>query len=66
MPCPNLPKLPPPNFPSFGTRIKRVVVGWITLLIMEEGGCSLTFAKFTNPKIVNAAAKSSCITHPLN
>jgi hypothetical protein len=37
---------------------------WATLLIMKDGGCSLTFAKVTNPNVINAVAKSPCIYSP--
>ena len=33
---------------------------------LEDSGCSLIFAKVTNPNIVKAATKSSCITHAPN
>ena len=33
---------------------------------MKDGGCSLTFAKVTNPNIIKVIAKSSCITNPPN
>ena len=31
---------------------------------MEDGGCSLTYAKVTNPNIIKVAAKSPCIYSP--
>ena len=31
---------------------------------MEDGGHSITFAKVTNPNIMNVVANSPCITHP--
>ena len=34
--------------PTSPTKIKRVIVWWITLIIMEDGGCTLIFAKVTN------------------
>jgi hypothetical protein len=46
------------------TKLKRVIAWWIALLIMEDGGCRLIFAKVTNPNIIKAAGKSSRITHP--
>ena len=63
---PNLPKLPPPNLSTSGTKIKCVIAQWIALLIMEDGGCSLIFAKVTDPNIINAVAKSPCITYSPN
>jgi hypothetical protein len=39
---------------------------WIALLIVEDGGCSLTFINETNPKIIKEAAKSPCIAQPPN
>ena len=35
------------NLPTLGTKIKHVIVQWIALLIVEDGKCSLTFAKVT-------------------
>jgi hypothetical protein len=40
--------MPPPNFPTLSIKIKRVIAWWIALQIMEDGGCSLTFAKVAN------------------
>jgi hypothetical protein len=60
-------KLPPPNLSTSGTKIKCVIAWWIgALLIMEDGGCSLTFVNATNPNIIKVAAESPCITHPPN
>ena len=56
--------MPPPNLPT--TKIEHVIAWWITLLVMDDGGCSMTFAKATNPNVIKAAATSSCITRPLN
>ena len=42
----------PPNLGTSGTKIKRVIDRWIALLVMEDGGCSLTFAKGDNPNII--------------
>ena len=56
----------PPNLSISGTKIKRVKARWIALRIMEDGGCSLIHVKVTNPNIIKVAAKSPCITHPLN
>ena len=58
--------MPPPDLPSSGTRIKRVITRWITLLIMEDAECSLTFVKVANQNIIMAAAKPPCFTHPPN
>ena len=58
--------MPPPNLLTSGTKIKHVIAQWIALLIMEDGGCSLTIVKVTNPNIIKATAKLSGITHPLN
>ena len=57
----NVSKLLPPNVPTSGTKIKRVIAWWIALLVMEDGGCSLTFAQVTNPNITKVVAKSRCI-----
>ena len=38
----------PPNFPTSGTKMKRVITQQVALLIMKNGGCTLTFAKVTN------------------
>ena len=35
----NLPKLLPHDLPTSGTKIKRVMARWITLLIKDDGGC---------------------------
>ena len=59
---PNLSKLSPPNLL---TKVKHVISRWIAILIMEDGGCRLTFVKMTNPNVIKVATKSSCITHPL-
>ena len=58
--------MPPPNMATSATRFKHVIARWRGLLIMEDGGCGLTFAKVTNPDIIKATAKSPCITHPPN
>ena len=47
MPLPNLFKLPPLNLPTSFTKIEHVIAWWIQLLIMEDDGCTLTFAKVT-------------------
>ena len=62
----DLTKLQPPTLPTSGTKIKHVIARWIVLLIMNDGGCSLIFAKVINPNTINATTKSSCITHPMN
>ena len=51
---------------TLATKLKCVIDRWIALLIMEGDGCSLTFAKATNPYIIKAVAKSPTITHPSN
>ena len=56
-------RMPPLNLPTSGTKIKCVIAQWITLLVMEDGGCSLTYVKEIDPNIIKVAAKSSCITH---
>jgi hypothetical protein len=63
---PDLSKLPPPNLHTSGTKIKHAIAWWIALLIMEDGGCSLTFAEVTNPNIIIVATKSTCIIHTPN
>jgi hypothetical protein len=53
----------PPKLPTSRTKIKHDNARWITLLIMEDVGCNLTFAKvMTNTNIIKAVAKSPCIT----
>ena len=37
-----------PNVLTSSTKFERVIVRWIALLIMEDGGCSLTFVNTTN------------------
>ena len=60
MPPPHLPKLPSPNLPTLGTKIKRVIARRIALFIMEDSNySSLTFEKVTNPNIIEATTKSS-------
>ena len=39
--------MPPLYMPASGTKIKHVIARWIALLIVEDGGCSLTFMKVT-------------------
>ena len=63
---PDSPKLLPPNLPISGTKIKRVITRWIGLLIIEDDGCSLAFAKVTNPNIIKGVDKSPYISHPPN
>ena len=58
--------MPPPNLPTSGTKIKSVITWCIALLVMEEGGCSLTFAKLTNPNIMKVATKSPYNSPNLN
>ena len=53
-------------YPSYPFLIKRVITGWITLLVMEDGEFSLIFVQVINPIIIKVAAKSSYVTHPLN
>ena len=38
--------MPPPHLPTLSTKIKYAITQWITLLITEGSGCSLTFAKW--------------------
>jgi hypothetical protein len=62
MPPPKLPKLPSPNLPTKGTKIKHVVVvgnknkaccGSVdSTPNYRDGGCSLTLTKVTNPNII--------------
>ena len=47
------------NLPTSDTKIKHVKAWWITLLIVEGGGCSLIVAKMTNPNIIKAAIVQS-------
>ena len=62
---PNLLKLPPPNLPTSDIKKNKCVIAqWIALLVVEDGGCSLTFEKVTNPSIIRVAAKSTCIYSP--
>ena len=56
----------PSKLSTLLTKIKRVIAWWIALLVMEDGGCNLIFAKVTNPNIIKVAAESIRITHPLN
>jgi hypothetical protein len=56
----------PPTLSTSATKIKCVIARWIPLLVVGDDGCGLTFAKVTNPNIINTVAKSSCITHPPN
>ena len=65
-PLPDLSKRPHLELPTSRTKIKRVIARWIALLIMEDGWCSLTFAKVTKPSIIKAAAKSPYLTHLSN
>ena len=58
--------MPPPNLPKSPTKIKRVRVPWVALLIMKNGGCSLISPKTTNPNIIKVTTKSGCIIHPPN
>ena len=55
-----------PNLPNLPTKIKRVRVRSVAPLVMEDGGCSLIFAKVIDLHIIEVAAKSSCIAHPPN
>ena len=63
MPPPNLPKLPPPNSLISSTIIKCIIAKWITL-IMEDGGCSLSFAKMT--KGITTHPTKCRVDHPHN
>ena len=53
-------------YPPLSTKINNVIAHCIELLIMEDGGRSLTLAKVTNPNIIKTVAKPPCITHPPN
>ena len=66
MPPPNLVKFLRPNMSTLPTKMKRVIAWWIALLIVKDGGCSLIFAKVTNPNIVKVVVKPTCITHLSN
>ena len=55
---------PPLNLPTMGTKIKHVLAQWIALLHIENGRCSLTFAKVIKPNNNKTATKSSYIIHP--
>ena len=41
-------------------------VQWLALLIVEDGGCTLIFAKVTNPNIIKVSTKAMCINRPPN
>ena len=66
MPPPNLPKFMPSILPTLGTKVKCVIAWLKALLIMDYDECSLTSTKVTNPNIIKVAAKSPCITYPVN
>ena len=55
-----------PNLPNLPTKIKHVRVRSVAPLVMEDGGCSLIFAKVIDMHIIEVATKSSCIAHPPN
>ena len=46
------------------TQTKRDIAGWIALLIMEDGGCSLT-SVMTNSNIKAAAKSLVLLTHQI-
>ena len=62
---PNLPKLRYPGLTTSCMKIKCVVAWWIPLLTMQDGRCSFSFVKVSDPNIINAAAKAQRITCPL-
>ena len=53
--------MPPPNFSTSCRKIKHVITRRIALLIMEDGGCSSTFVKVTNPSVIKTTTKSPYI-----
>ena len=61
MPLSNLPKLPSPNLPTSGTKIKHVIAWWIAPIIIEDGGCSLTFVKVATPNIIKAVVNPNIV-----
>ena len=61
--------MPPPNLPTSGTKMKCVIAYnymRITLPIMKDGGCNLTFAKVTNPNITKAVITTYYLATNLN
>ena len=66
MPPPNLSKLPCPNLPTSGTKFEHVITQGIALLIMGDGGHSLTFAKVATPNIIKVAVNHHVLlTHKI-
>ena len=51
--------------PSSHAKFKCVRAQWATLLIMEDVGGSLIFAKVINTDIIKVATKLACGTHPI-